>query len=349
MKPSSYYQSSPKQRLALRLALRFAFLGLLAGSILHVILGYPKTILHTTLTFFLIGFINGLLELFFAHPKMIRLPYAILLLLRSVIYFLVILILTFVSFLFYIKSIGYDLSDLAETSVVDNIKREYLLSNINAIWILSVSLIATIGWQLQPFFGKGVLLNYLTGKYHKPSVEVRIFMFLDLNDSTTIAEQLGPSKYSALVTDFFRDIDTPITETQGSVLQYVGDEVVVIWKQKYGIKNNNCLRAFNMAQEVLKTRRGYYEKNYGVFPGFKAGMHIGEVSITEVGVSKKEIAYHGNTINTTARVCAAVHKHGKQILISKPLFERLKTEEEFEDLGHHLFKGKQEAVHIFGK
>jgi adenylate cyclase len=47
--------------------------------------------------------------------------------------------------------------------------------------------------------GPGTLVNLLLGRYHRPVAEDRIFMFLDLNDSTAIAPLRG--KVEALRVD----------------------------------------------------------------------------------------------------------------------------------------------------
>lgn len=340
--------STTSPRLALNLGLKFGLIGALTGFVLHAVWGNLETVSYTLITFFVIGFFIGFLELLFAHSRMVRLPYTLLLLLRSITYFLIILLINFFSFYAYMTISGFEISALSDPQRREEFESVYFLSQVSVQWVLFFSLVITFVWQLQPFFGKGVLLNYLLGKYHKPSIEWRIFMFLDLNDATTIAEQLGSRKYSSFITDFLRDIDGAITRTKGQVFQYVGDEVVIIWSLKAGLKNNNCIRVFFLAQKILENRKAYYQKKYGLLPRFKAALHIGEVTITEIGVSKKEIAYHGDTINTTSRICASVNKLGKQFLISKPLFEKLITNVEFEDLGEHSFKGKEERTHIFG-
>jgi adenylate cyclase len=189
----------------------------------------------------------------------------------------------------------------------------------------------------------------LTGKYHKPSIEERIFMFLDLNDATTIAEKLGSKKYSSFLSEFFKDIDIAFSQNRGKIFQYVGDEVVVIWKPKTGLKDNRCIRSFFSAENIIQNRNTYYMENYNVVPSFKASLHLGEVTITEIGVSKKEIVYHGDTMNTASRICGSAHKLDKSLLISGSLYEKLElnNEFEFEDLGKHLLKGKDEEVHLF--
>ena len=77
---------------------------------------------------------------------------------------------------------------------------------------------------------------------------------------------------------------------------------------------------------------------------------MGEVTITEIGVSKREIVYHGDTMNTTSRIWSSAHSLGKNILISKTLYDRLDKDSDmvFEDLGVHSLKGKDEGIHIYG-
>ena len=44
----------------------------------------------------------------------------------------------------------------------------------------------------------------MTGYYQKPKEESKIFMFLDLQSSSKIAELLGHEKYSDFIQDCFR-------------------------------------------------------------------------------------------------------------------------------------------------
>ncbi len=213
-----------------------------------------------------------------------------------------------------------------------------------------IILIVSFLWQLKPFFGKGVIFNYIFGKYHKPVSEERIFLFLDLNDATTLGEQLGSEKYSSLLNDFFDDLDFAFAKTKGYVHQYVGDEVVVIWKLKNGVKKNNCLKSYFIAVDILENKKRYYLNKYNVFPTFKASLHLGKITITEIGVSKKEIAYHGDTINTASRICAIAHTLGNDLLISKEVFERLNKNDNihYDNLGEHQLKGKVEKIQLYG-
>jgi len=200
-------------------------------------------------------------------------------------------------------------------------------------------------------FGKGVLINLLIGKYHRPRKEVKIFMFLDLTSSTTIAEMLGAQKYSSLLRDFFFDLDEVINKTNGSIFQFVGDEVVVIWDVKIGVKDANCARLFFLAEDKIQSLRDHYIKKFGLCPEFKAGLHYGEVIMTEVGGSKQEIAYHGDPINTTARIRSACSDTKRKLLISKELLDIMPSVGRLfsvQPAGVFKLKGKKRDIQLYG-
>lgn len=98
--------------------------------------------------------------------------------------------------------------------------------------------------QVNDKFGQGVLLNFLSGKYYHPREEERIYMFLDLKSSTTIAERIGNRRFFELLKEVYFDITEPILESLGEIYQYVGDEVVVTWPVDKGVQDNNCLACF---------------------------------------------------------------------------------------------------------
>jgi adenylate cyclase len=69
-------------------------------------------------------------------------------------------------------------------------------------------------------------------------------MFLDIKSSTTIAEELDHKNFYSFVNDFYYDLSEPILKTSAQIYQYVGDEIVLSWKKKKGIKNSNCVKFF---------------------------------------------------------------------------------------------------------
>ena len=204
--------------------------------------------------------------------------------------------------------------------------------------------------QVSRLLGKGVLSKLLLARYHKPVEENRIIMFLDLTSSSQIAESLSPQQYSELLKDFFLDLDDAITETKGFVFQYVGDEVVVIWNPHDGIKNNNCIKSFFLGEKIIESKKGKYLAKYGIVPSFKAGIHHGKIVITEIGGTKQELAYHGDTINTAARIRSTCHALNSDLLISAELLSilpNIDSEYDVESVGLSEFKGKKNVIGLF--
>lgn len=205
--------------------------------------------------------------------------------------------------------------------------------------------------QISAKLGKGVLWNWVTGKYHEPREETRIFMFLDLKDSTTLAERLGNLRFSALVRDFFQAMSKPALATGAEVSHYIGDEAVLSWKPKTGAKNANCVRFLMLFHEEIEKCRPYFESTYGHVPEFKAGVHIGEVVATEVGDVKSEIVFHGDVMNTTARVTGLCNELGQTLLVTGELREALGPALDpytLSAFGQKVVKGRVAPVVVYG-
>jgi adenylate cyclase len=197
--------------------------------------------------------------------------------------------------------------------------------------------------------GPGTLVSLLLGRYHRPVAEERIFMFLDLNDSTAIAAALGPFRFNDFKNDFFHDIAEPILETRGQIYQYVGDEAVVTWTVERGLHQGNCLRCIFLVMERIHEQRDRYLARYGVVPQFKAGIHGGPVVTAEIGDIKKDIVHSGDTVNTAARVEAQCRPLERRVLVSEALLARCRVPEELEieDMGERELRGKAEALRLF--
>jgi adenylate cyclase len=200
--------------------------------------------------------------------------------------------------------------------------------------------------QVNDKFGPGILIKFLRGQYHSPKDEQRVFMFLDLRSSTSIAERIGHHEYFNLLRDLFAEITPIILKYQGEIYQYVGDEVVISWPLKKGLNNANCVRCFLEVEEYLNELAPYYLKDYGCSPEFKAGLHFGQVTAGEVGVIKKDIVYSGDVLNTAARIQAQCNQYKVNLLLSDELYHLLDHQNQFEliSIGSIELRGKVEKV-----
>ncbi|MGB1294676.1 MAG: adenylate/guanylate cyclase domain-containing protein [Flavobacteriales bacterium] len=196
--------------------------------------------------------------------------------------------------------------------------------------------------------GPGNLWKMITGKFMKPREEDRVFMFVDMKNSTAIAEKIGHLKFSSLIQDCFYDFSI-VDKFDAEIYQYVGDEVVISWSVDKGLLNNNILESFFAFQQKMESKKLYYEKKYGFLPTFKCGLYAGPSIVTEVGEIKKEISYHGDTINTASRIQEMCNAFDAQMLIPEALFQKVKYSYgfTFENVGCTQLKGKTQEIDLY--
>lgn len=290
----------------------------------------------------LIGTIYAIIEFLFERIITKNIYLGLSILLKTIIYLFVLLF----SFLFIIE--------LAEIEMDLDLVNDISWWFDNGIFwvVISYFFMSSLIFQFIKLanekFGRGVLINMLSGKYRKPVEEERLFMFIDLKSSTTHAENLGHFKYSQLLQDCFYDLNRIMGRYNAEVYQYVGDEAVLSWTYSKGIKNSRCIDLYFNFQKLLEKRSKYYLKHYKINPFFKAGVHGGKLIVTEVGTLKKELAYHGDVINTTSRIQEACNTYNESFLISESVINNMYLKPQYisKEIGDLLLKGKQDSLKI---
>lgn len=294
---------------------------------------------------FVVGLFYGIGE--FIHEKILtkKLNLGLSILLKSIAYLVVLILATSILKFFVKNSMDIDLTNERGWWMTNKI---FWLS-VGYFWVLSI--VFSMFKIATERFGRGVFIQILLGKYRKPKEVRRIFMFLDLKSSTSIAEDLGHYNYSMLLQDCFFDLNVVIEKYDAQIYQYVGDEAVISWTYRAGIKNSNCIKLYFDFRNRLISRKDYYEKKYGILPMFKVGLHGGKLMQTEVGVGsvKKDLAYHGDVINTAARIQGECNTYNEHVLVSESLLQDLKAMESLTTryLGQVNLKGKESKVNIY--
>jgi class 3 adenylate cyclase len=230
----------------------------------------------------------------------------------------------------------------------------WLLANFPGIFamafVLSVAFSAV--FELTRLIGGRVLLNVILGRYRHPIREERVLMFLDLADSTAMAEALGEVRMQELLTRFFFDIDAPIVTHGGEVHAYVGDAVIVTWPlageggQGSGRQWLDC---FFAVEDRIAESAESYRREFGQVPRFRGALHAGPVVISECGDSRRQIAYFGDTVNVTARLQEHCKEAGRTLLASADLLRHVQAGPDLriEALGQVALRGRAAAVEAF--
>lgn len=293
-----------------------------------------------------VGFLFSIVDIYL-NPKVLKRSILYMILLKTVVFIVAIVAAIPAAVTVSVLVSGNPLSNAPNAIATVFWEME---TSLYVLYTLIISGLFYYNRQVTIKLGSGNLINILLGKYRRPKEEDKIFMFLDLTSASAIAERLDPHLYSSFLRDFFFDLDDEINDSKGSVFQFVGDEVVIIWNPKEGSESNNCINFFFRAKERVHAKKSEYLSKYGLFPDFKAGIHYGKVITTEVGGTKREIAYHGDTVNTAARIRSICHDVNKRLLISAELLSILyefDKEYSVESIGVRNLRGKKNVIGLF--
>lgn len=296
-----------------------------------------------------VAIVNGLLlsfvDILFDTPKFKRESFRYIITVKSIAY-IVTMFISIVS-IFVLHGIIINRDNNLMYSLEYTLGSQYTI----ALYLYGafISLLINFFKEVNKKFGPGILLKLFSGRYYNPRVEDRIFMFIDLKASTTIAEKLGHLKYSRLIQDCFYDVTDVVAKYKAEIYQYVGDEIVLTWELEKGIENDNCFKFFFEFRKKLEQMSDYYVEKYGIVPVFKAGMNCGTVTVAEIGELKKEIAYHGDVINTASRIQDLCNEHNKPFLISGNMYSKMPRTGlfRFDLIGEILLKGKLKPVGVY--
>ncbi|MDH3692396.1 MAG: adenylate/guanylate cyclase domain-containing protein [Gammaproteobacteria bacterium] len=217
------------------------------------------------------------------------------------------------------------------------------------VFSLAVAFAMNTVLRIRSLVGGRVLMNFLVGRYHRPLREQRVFLFLDLADSTSLSEELGDVRVQSLIGRFFFDIAQPIAEHGGETHRYIGDEIVVTWPFLVATKDARCLECVFDIQELIAAQSRRYEADFGVVPRFRAGMHGGPVVASEVGDDKREIVYFGDSINTAARLQSLCKEKARDFLVSGDLLAAmtLPPETKTQYMGETALRGKAKSLDVY--
>lgn len=267
------------------------------------------------------GLVTGLLissliagiEIGFDEPirrQVARYPLSVLLAVRTVGYALCI-------------TIGSALGEKLVPTVPDAGKSLFGMNGRDYVFSFAMALLLNMVLAISRLLGPGVLMRFLSGRYHRPRPEERISLIIDLKGSTAIAARIGSADFMRLLDCYFIDLARAILDHGGEIYRYVGDAMIATWTIDRGLRRANCLRAAVAARALLTRRGPDYQRQFGVLPEARAALHGGMVVSGEIGDIKREIAYLGDGLNLAAKLEGHGKAHGADIVMSAELCDRL--------------------------
>jgi len=309
---------------------------------------FARNISVLSLSGLLMGLLTGILEIGCFSKWFIKNSFAKKIIFKSLIYLVIVvvflIIITFINALYTYNV--HSIKNLASPAWA--FFTDYAVIGI-IVYIAAIIVITQLYAEFSQSIGVGTLSNFFLGKYHHPVEEERIFMFLDMKSSTTIAENLGHVKYFQMLKEYFFDLSVAVIDYAGTIYQYAGDEMIISWKLKDGLKNNNTIECFFAMMYALEMQAQKYNSQFGCLPEFKAGLHYGMVTAGEIGSLKKEIIFTGDVLNTSARIQGLCNHFNANLLVSEDLVKVLHLPAIFaiKSVGETLLKGRSKPMKLF--
>jgi adenylate cyclase len=215
---------------------------------------------------FILGLIFGILEEYVFKNLLQRKPFLMKLILKIILYVAIIFTMAIISSLIlnvWRVNLTRSHSDVIRPVVHFTVNFSFLTALSYTGVLIGIGLFYS---EMVDYIGLNAIANFFTGKFSKSKVEDRVFMFLDMKSSTTIAEKLGHEQYYQLLNNYYRDMTSAIVSTGGEIYQYVGDEIIVSWEYEKGIKDLNCIQCFFLIRDKMEKRYSFYQQKFGVVP-----------------------------------------------------------------------------------
>ena len=319
--------------------IKFGIFSLFLFFLMIVFLKGTNYTIAKALFSFLYGLSIGFVYEITNKLRFYRLPFIIRIFIRiTLLLFFISLILTLVDFLIadFISTEYENIFTILLSVGFQNVFIEILL--ITGFLVLFI--------ELEKQLGNGFILDFFLSKYQKPIQQNRVIMFLDLKDSTTIAEKIGNIEFVSFINLCYSVLTNATIVNNGIILKYVGDEVIITWSEKNGIKNNNCINLYFDFVDDLEKNKALFIEKYGFFPVFKAGIHSGEVTAAILGTIKRQMDYSGDVMNTTARIQSLCNEYKTNLLISESLASLLSENKniKFNSIGKIQLRGRNEKI-----
>lgn len=298
---------------------------------------------------FLLGLLIALVELFVFARGAKRFKFIWLLVFRTFFYFVLVTLIIF-------NVVVITQMILNKTGYITAIRGDHVQDYLYSGRFLT-AVIATLGFSFAVNFvrmisrkmGQGMLISYIRGTYYTPVHQARIIMFINVVDSKKLANDLGPLKLHRFLNDLFFDLTDPVVSNQGIIYEYIEDLVVITWAIDKGLRNAKCVRTFFDFKKALEFNAEKYLNKYGVVPKIKASLHTGSVVRAEIGEVKTQIVFHGDTMNTTARILSKCNQLKTELLASEQLIRMIGLPRIYEkvSVGDIDLRGKQEPLKLY--
>ncbi len=175
-------------------------------------------------------------------------------------------------------------------------------------------------------------------------------LFCDIRGFTPMSEELSPKEVVSFLNDYYSMMTEVIRKCNGTVAQFVGDEVFAAFGAPLATENNEQNAVFcglEMMRQLQKLNKKYVEK-FDLEIKMGIGINAGEVVAGNLGsVERMDYSLTGDTVNTGKRIETITKEMPNSVLVSDTVYQKTKELFEFEEFDPLFVKGKKKKIQVY--
>lgn len=174
-------------------------------------------------------------------------------------------------------------------------------------------------------------------------------LFCDIRGFTPLSEELPPEKVVLLLNEYYSTMAEVVDRHNGSVNQFIGDEVYATFGAPLAYPNNSQNAVF-CALEMLEKREELnksLQEKFGISIDLGIGINAGKVIAGNMGsIDRINYGVIGDTVNTGKRIEGLTKDKPNSVLISDAVYRQVSTLVSAKNLGEVEVRGKREKIII---
>ncbi len=175
-------------------------------------------------------------------------------------------------------------------------------------------------------------------------------LFADIRGFTSFSEKMPPGELLHFMKEYFDLLNDDIAENEGTIVEYVGDEVMVLFGAPLIQDSHSlsaCMAAF-MMQETLEKQRPLWQQQGKPPVRSGIGIHTGPMLVGNIGSSSRfKYGAIGDNVNLGSRLQALTKIYDVDIIASENTVEMAGSRFHTRELDRVSVRGRKEEVTIY--
>lgn len=198
---------------------------------------------------------------------------------------------------------------------------------------------------VSPVEAEGLLKDYLkTGKFPELAEKSVTILFVEIADSSGLAERIGPLHFSSFITTFYQ-YATQIVFKKGGVVKYLGDGLLAAFMETIdGLGPEE--RAINVGREIIDCVKSINPPEPDRACALGVAINSGQAMVGYVGSQERvEFNVMGNLIKVTYRM--QEYAVPNRIFVGAATADVIRNRYMVQQVGNLAMRGSETPVQVF--